>query len=717
MEVHVKQTWIGCLLFLLSFNQLTGAAEAPATVTIPIKDYLDLKKQSDKGSVTTIEETKIWGQWGKRLDISFSGAATGHFEPLPVLQESAGLSLSGCNGQALLKASDGSVQVQPMNARFKISCELAIKNWEDFSLTVLNSLFLRTDVRGADVLVSTDSISQRRVGFHRAEVRRETASAPLNDEPSFQARYQISALPEESKFQYMIFANNPNRTARAFELKLPNGEVVGQVDTTNPYETTKNGLSFKLAPGTSRIRITGRLPKPEFHPPLSGKALEYLLLDNHPLLTLDVTGGTRRVSPKDTGMTPSFMGARAYLLGKNDSFSWQVKTLDVFSSLTYTVTSASYRYYASTQSAALVEANFQIDNQGSPEIPLKIPGQATYLEINGVPQVLTKDKDSQLLLRLPSGTGQQVLVQYKTDASPGRTLASVSEELARPASPMSNVSLALQVPGKRSHLFASGLDDVHSMLRWGDIVRGLIVFLLLTWLMRDMSWGNGWTWFAGGAGLVIVFQPSWFFWSVVAFGALVLMRHRQRAWALRPQTWRAWAGLALLGCFVLAVPILFTPAYQRSNARMDELREADKDAGNASGGYGGGLQQFKKMKEMKGAARAGSVAAAPPPQAQAMNMAEDLPEPEAQADEAPVPAADGIATQSYQGLPAKIAIPSDGYTLYFQSGMLDGEHSIHLRYFTVATWLPRFLLFLFALSFGWIAWQRRQTLRAYLRLG
>ncbi|PWU19511.1 MAG: hypothetical protein C5B49_05685 [Bdellovibrio sp.] len=337
----MKRIVLGCFYLFLG-SRVT--AEPASTVTIPIKEYLDLRKQSEKGSITTLEDTRIWGEWKKKLQISFAGATSGKAEPIAVLQQTPGVSLTGCSGSGILKAGDNDIELLPQTARFKVTCELNVKNWETLTLTVLNSLFLKTEVKGVDPVVSADTVAQRQVSFHRAEIKRELASEPINEEPSFQARYQISAMPEDTKYQYVFLAHNPNRSPKTFELKWQNGEVVSHIDTTDAYETVEKGINFRLVPGQNRIRVTGRFPGHTFKPLLRGKGLEYLLVDNHPLLTLDFNarggsaahaGGARRISIRDTGMSPSFAGGRAFLLSKGDEFAWESKQLEVFSAMTF----------------------------------------------------------------------------------------------------------------------------------------------------------------------------------------------------------------------------------------------------------------------------------------------------------------------------------------------------------------------------------------------
>lgn len=683
---------------LFSFA-LAHAAEPVSTVTIPVTEYLELKRVNEKSWLTSLEEARVSGDWGKRLQITFVGAMTGKPEAIPVLETVPGMSLSGCSGAGLLKVADNSIQLLPTAPRFKLTCDLDVKGNEGgFTLTVLNALVVKADVRGAEGMPVGEDVNRRQIRFERTEPTRAVASDPVNDKPSFQARYQISVTPEETKFQYTILAHNPARTPKAFELKFPNKEVVGAVVTGNAYENADGGLRLKLLPGDSQIRVSGRLPEPAFVSPLGGQGLEHLLIDNHPLLSLDVTGGARRVSPKDAGMRASFASARAYMLGPNDKFAWEKKTLSSFAALSYAVTSAAYTYYASTQSSALVEADFRIDNQGTPEIPVKVPGRATYLEVNGVPQTLTKDADDNLLLRLPSGGGQNVIVQYQAEGAATRAIASVSETLARPPALMSNVSVALQVPRSRGHVFASSLDDVYSRLNRGEVIASLVVFVAFFALLGAMGWTRGARWVCALAiGSFTLMVPDFVVGTLVAALAMWGVHHRRRV--RLPTTWRGWiaAGVVALFAGVFLVPNLQRfGEFEGAIGSFEPARPMPKKAMRARGealGSGGGGADYGAAADLELAEEK----AIPPPPAMM----------------AAAPAADEPASD-YQGLPARITMPGDGYTLNFNAGMLDADGAVRLRFVTVADWVPRTFTLLLVVLVGWVGWRERRRLREYL---
>lgn len=698
----------------LAIAPAVHAAEPVSMVTLPIAEYLDLKKQIEKGSLTTLEETRLTGEWGKHLQITFAGATQGKADPLAVMREVPGMSLSACTGQALLKAGDGVITLLPTAPRFKVSCEMQFKNWDNgFNMIVLNSLFAKVEVKGAEPMVAGESLAERRISLQRAEVNRDLASEAVSDEPSVQAREQISVLPEETRFWYTLDVHNPARTTKSFKLEWQNGEVVSQLQGPGVPERSKTGVTFKLMPGANPIRVQGRLPGKAFKPLMNGKGLEYVMIDNHPLLSLAITGGSRHVSPQDARMSPSFAGARAYMVGANETFTWEPHTLDVFAALSYTVTGASYRYYASTQSAALIEAQFNIDNQGSPEIPIKIPGRATYLEVNGVAQALTKDKDDQLLLRLPSGQGQSVLVQYQSERNAGQALALIGEELARPPALMSNVNVTLQVPGPRGHVYAASLDNHYESLAWWNVVRGGLVGALFLMLFARMGAGRGTRFLLAVAiAWIIICEPGWTSWALLAVAMAWAYRHR--SWLMRvrvPTTRKSWALVGLGVLAVLAVMQLGGPVVEMMNGTSTSMMSLNASgmvrSNRASVAPEGRYAAIRKERSAQFAEEA--------PAADAMAMDASAEDGANFGKMAPAAApALSTAPESYQGLPAKITIPNDGYHLNFRSGMLDVETPVRLRFVTVANWLPRAGFGLFVLLFAAALWRERRRMQMWL---
>ena len=706
------------MLLILVLNFLftsVQAAETTSTVTIPIKEYMDLKKISEKKSVTTLEEVQLSGEFGKNLQISFLGSSQGEPTFLPVLRDT-GISLSNCQGQAALQVQDGSLQILAQSSKFKLSCQAAIKNWDQFQLIVLNALFVKSDVKGGDFQAGNGNIGERRITLTKTLPHRVVADLPITDEePSAMGRYQISVLPEETKFRYILTFNNPNRAVKTFKLSFPNEEVVQKLETNVVYEEKEKAFLLKLPPGETAVVVTGRLPKPAFSS-LVKTAVEYVLVENSPVLTLQIKEPSHRISVGDAHMSPQFLGARAYLLTKGDKVSWTSQKLEVFSALTFTVKTANYHYLWKEEGSNLVEAQFNIDNQGAAEIPLSLPGKPLYLEINGVPQVLAKNEEQQLLVRLPAGNSQNVTVQYEIEEKNKRGIASLSDDLARPSSVISRADLTLTMPKKKQLLFAESFHDKKFHYSMMGFLFALVGFLMAYKFFGSVSLSQRTSLASAAAVGVLIFLKG-IFWPIFSVLVIALILHN-RDKIKTPTTWQNWVKtVAITGFLIFAIPYVIQMFDSSGRENMiSQLTGNEMLEGAGGNGFGdiapaASMPQsnLKKAFDIRGSVSDKATE----------NTYDEAPM-EAEMDMAAAPSPVGqnstLSTESYQGIPAKILLPHDGRQIHFRSELLDLNSPMEITAIAVS---KNFFDFLFAgmiLVLGLVFWKRRDEFVRYLKL-
>ncbi len=730
-SVGLQLRWLlAAAIMALSSSLIVGAdanaaSVAPtSTVTIPIQEYLDLRQQNEKAAITSLENVRITGEYGKALEIIFSGSSQGRPTMVSVLGESPGMSLSDCSGSALLKFQneENEVGLLPQAPRFQLKCRLSFKTWEEVTLLVKNALFVKVDVAGNEPSIDSTSMSDRRIVFRRA-VRRVAEAPVMDEEPSVVARYQVSILPEETRFQYFFQIQNPNRASRNFEFNWVNGEVIQKVTFSGEHVATKTGYSFKLEPGENQATIIGRLPKPEFRSALK-KALEYLVIENHPLLTVDMKSGARRVSLSDARVSPRFTGARAYLLGRSDAFNWQSKELQIFPTSTFIVNQAYYRYYWAPRGVSLVEGTFSINNQGNTEVPLKIPGKITYLEVNSVPQVLAQDETGRLIVKVPVGDNQSVSLQYQTEKNAQRTLASVSDDLVRPQTAMTNVSLDLTVPREKSFVYKQGFDG---QMDWAGldwrIAIGAVIFYMYYKLFELMGWSLQTRLFgAFTLGFLAIGVPGLFFWAMVFFLAILCIRARDRITSLRPTTWRGWMMLFAFSALGVLLYGAGTPSFVRFSAKQVSEESYDyadqlRNVAASPPSYGATESKLMARKGREGYGVAGLSASALAKQDRSDNSG---PVPDFATDAAMVEDEEKSelgSSETYQGLPVKIPIPNDGYSLHFQGGLFDQTQPVQFTVLTMSRKLLNILQAVLWISLVLLMWRKRNDFREFLRLG
>lgn len=646
---------------------------ASSVVTIPIQEYLELRKVSELAKVTSVEEVRLEGTFGKELTLSFRGRCAAGLEPKEVLKHNEDIGMSDCKGDALLDVQGDTVRLVPLQRQFKLTCRIQSKNWNEFSLQILNAFSFSGRVTGAEVIAESDDshglnvlLTPKQLVSHREE-RAVTGTA----------KYRISIQPEQTTFQYAFRLSNPNRGTRSYEIKWLNGETIQKVRGIASYNESEESLKLTLSPGENRVVVNGRYSGDKFQP-LMPSQQQYLLVESHPTLQLTVNGKGRRISLNDDDLRPQFTNARLYVFSKESSFSWTTRKLDVLEAMGYSVKSANYRYYVPESGKPIVEASFDVENQGTPEIPLKIPGTPTYLEVNREPQVLYKNTDGRLLVQVPSGSST-VFLQYRTDKATSRVLASHNIELVKPEAVLSNVSLSLLTPFKWRLLYGMGLagsasDFPETLVIWSFLLAGLLYFLSGLW-----QFGKRARWFIALSGLVLPFlvlDSVLFF--VMAAVIMTLVRYRLAIWSFLKKR-SIWMNL-LIAC-AIGVPLLIVLTWS-STLFLGSSRMALNKSLSQTQNY---AAQEPRMAE----------AAAPSPVKKAGGEGADGEE-DSLDDQSE---ATGQGSQeTFQGLPAKIVIPWNVEETTFSQSSVDVGGKIWFVGFLVSRGLMGGLYFVLFFS-------------------
>ncbi len=687
------------ILFFAVLSSSTFAAE-PATVTLPLDEYLRLKKSKDAVEFTSVETVAVTGVYRESLEIKITGGASLPAREIAFMQKNANFDLADCKGSAVLMMKDEQVSLIPQDKRFQVTCRLQVKNWSEVRLKFFNILSLTTKVKGIEPMETPKGSGEREVVLYRAD--REIA-AQQEEEPSAVGYYKIQLLAEENRFDYRISVHNPNSKVKAFTFPLANGEIVQKVVTDIQYKDEKGKISLNLPPGDQQIRIMGRLGKDGFQAPI-GKGLEYVLLDQHPLLTSKVDTSAKRISAQDTKMQATFPSPRGYLLSNKDQLTWTKETLKSFAASTYTIRSADYRYYWSPMGKNLVEATFVINNQGATEIPMTLRGTPTYLEINNQPQVLSKNDKDQLVLRIPTGDHQTATIQYKLANDAPRGIASITDSLPRPDAVMTNVAVNLSVPKGFKHFFVSnGIDHNWAMSLWNLMWALLAALFVFKFLMEAQLRSYVRSGAAVAAGLITFFNVNMLVWIFVVMLVATAFKYRARLSVYKLNTWRDYAKVISFGVIVL------TGIYIARNVSSYMVHDMPMamNAMEVSATAGSPPRTTASSSGMrKSMVKAGSFGG--PEKADMMEMPVDQAMGSSGAQE------ELAESDSYEGLPAKVDIPNDGYSVGFSVGLLDVGMPIEIKAVIFPAKLQITLFYLACLFLAFAIWVERRALWRHL---
>jgi hypothetical protein len=705
---------INCLLLLLAPLTVFAAPEN-SSVTIPVAEYMALKRQSELPSLTTIEEVVFRGNYGKELSVAISGASMGVPKAAEVLAFSPqNLALHDCTGNAAINAESNSISILPMAPRFKLTCKVSVKNWANINFTVLNALFLSAQIEGGEALIDSAAMSRKSISIARM---RKGSEPVLAGEITAFGRYRMSITPDSTNFSYSIEVVNPARTKTPFEIRWPNGEIVQSVRTTTEYEEKSGGLRLQLAPGPNVISITGKFRGTSFVAPFE-RGQQFVLVENHPMLQVSLESPGRRIASSDAGMSPAFSSARAYLLEKGQSIVWKAKKLDVFATTGYSIPEASYSFFIPENGEGLVEAQFQINNQGTAEIPLKIPGTAAYLEVDGTPQVLSKDSEGRLLLQLSQGM-HRVLLQYKTATTFTGAFSPVRIDFARPDAVISNASVSLAFTNPVSMLYAKGMNQTVTDFSQREFIAALFAFIAIFFSFRALGFSPAARLaFSFGIAFLHLLNPHWLMTTFLCLILLALVHYRNRIAATffatlngpRPTWQKILAFAAIAGASFMLLSFYsnlnrYNRGFATESASLQNFASVD---GNSDS-----LAQMG-MQSLAGGGRA-----------QKMAMGKMIHSRQAEEIEVPtgnesVPAAaaafpPSLGEGNYQGLPARISPPRTLRQIGFQQGLIDEKAQIRIGgLFLNKKYVGNMELLLCLALLGW-ALRRREHFIEFLR--
>jgi hypothetical protein len=378
-------------------------------VTLPLTEYEQLRAPDRPESITVVDTMRLAGTFKERnLTVTFIGKSVGKRIATPVLEMSTGLSIWGCTGSAVISRGEKEFRITPLGDTFSATCRIAAAGSDRLELHgTRDVLAIESSVADGELIGSTKSED----GTSVYSLVRQSAGGAENLAPTATGHYLITLLPDETRFRYAIEVHNPNRSRRPFEVRLRSGEHLQQVDAVAPYEVVDGAYRFDLPPGDTNLVLTGQLAGDSFTPPVDA-SLQYLAIENHPVVRPVIDGSVKRISAAEAGVPIQFRGPQAFLLGKGEALRWRKTKLEALHTVNYALTGVRHTFFVPAEGMVLGESIFAIDNQGASDVKLPLRPQPTYASIENEPLLMTKGPDGKLTVPLSDGK-QQVLVQHR----------------------------------------------------------------------------------------------------------------------------------------------------------------------------------------------------------------------------------------------------------------------------------------------------------------
>jgi len=598
-------------------------------VSLPLDDYERLRHGAERPALTVVDLLRVEGSFERRdLSVVMTGRASGSWPTAEVLS-AEGARLHSCRGDALLsRAPSGAFAVTPLRERFQLRCQMSLDGSDRLAAQTTSAVLEVAAAVPDGELVATGSGPARAFSVVRRIAGAEREELP----PTVTGRYLITLLPDETRFVYRLELRNPARGHRRYQVALREHEHVEGVDAPVAWDAEGGRYRFDLPPGETTLTLRGRLDEPRFSPPVAA-SLQYLLLESHPLIRPDLTTTARRVGVGETGLAARFRGAQAFLLGggQADSVAWTATRLEAEKTAGLALNRLEQVYFLGADGVARGQATLAVDNQGAPALTLPGTARPTFASVDGEPAFLTRDRDGNLFLPLAPGP-QEVVIQDAQTFRHRLGFGLAALELPRPGVPASRAGVQLRYPAEWIPLYEelAPQSRLH-LLGLSAVVALLALLLLAERLLRLGGLRGGRRWLLALAlTLASAFSPGL---RAAALALLALAWLGLCAPLLVPRLRGASGMVALLGCGLglLAVIALAAGGGFRGE-RAAPQPELDRYS----------------VSDLR-AKVAPKLAAAPPVPARA----------EA-ADEVESEGAVGGSEEgsSYQGLPARIEIPS-----------------------------------------------------------
>jgi hypothetical protein len=674
------------------------AQEKKATVTIDLQEFLDMKKRLDAPSATTVESVLLDGSFRSgAMYLTISGRSSGAPVEAMVLSQTESWALRKCEGNAILKLQNLNLMLLPQGNPYRIRCALQPKKETLFSMTVRNSLDFSNQIEGSETIIRGEQPDIKEVTI----IKREAVSSNAKSPVTASARYQVTVTQTTARFSYVLSFYNPNRTKESVTLPLKNGEVVEKVLSSIRYQEEPGSLLFTLNPEENRIEIRGKFPGEKFVPLIDSEQ-QTLLIESEPVLLLAPETEWRPISPKQSGIRSSFSNAKAFLIDSKSEFSWTVKKLDFFSALGYSVNAANYLFYVPRHGRSIVEASLAITNQGTPEIPLRIPGDILYLEIDSQTQPLLKDAKGNLLLS--PGIGEHsILVQYQPQKAVTPFLTSFSAPLVKPDSIVSESAVTLQLGEGWRLGFGSFLQQVAGFVTTSQLVSSLILFFIVWAFFWFLKFKRGLSLcIAIGIFLVSLLRVELAVLTYILLILFAVIRWREAIFRNFSRTMR----LMIVGLLVVAVVVLIailSTIFSINDVPMDResAYKVSQPAPQHMARSGDALSKVagltSNMSEVAGVGGEG-----------ANGVAGEMGIMDSQTVEK--------QSVSYQGIPARVRIPNEGVRHYFRSSLIEAKAPIVLRVLLFRAYIRTFFVLIVIGLMAAVIYRNRLRFREALRV-
>ncbi len=665
----------------MCFNVIAETNEK--SVTIPLKEYEELRRQLEIQNVMVIEKLTLEGSFkSEQFAMKLNGRMIGKSKKEVILNNFTE-GLKNCSGDGVFTYENNTVFFMPLKDNFKAGCEIELSKTGNFSLNFLNVLYLENQIVDSESIIRKDAPP----GISIDILRKYTEAKKIKGRVVANGRYRVTVNPNITNFQYIFEFNNPNQNKELLTISFKSSEVIESIQSELNVKEEDKGIAIELNPGENFVTVNGHLEGSEFISPLESEN-QFFLIESHPLIQVIPQTKWRRITPSESGINPTQLNSKGFFINQEQNIAWEVKKLNVFSSLGFSVSAADYLFYIPKKGRGIIEASFRLDNKGTPEIPFKIAGDVLYAELDGQAIPMLKDDLNQLLITMSPGY-HEVKFQYLPKKVVNMLGSFFNLKLAKPDTIISNSSFNLRFDPAWNLIYANFSSDSRSLISVEQLSSCLMffvsVFILFTFLKMQKKLFVP---ILIPLSLILLFKPNYAASFYFILGLLLLVRYREKIKITVTKT-----NFAKVTALVVLILIFFMGYHFLRNVTQNAFQKLDSAsqlASNVENSFAPpmmerGMQKMSLEKAMTSNDNAVT----------ASQVGNSVP-------------------SDFEGIPARIEIPISGVNYYFTTSLIDANRNIEFMLFSLKAYLINFIVLILILATGVIIFLKINWLKKEL---
>ncbi len=248
---------------------------------------------------------------------------------------------------------------------------------------------------------------------------------------------------EKNEFLYIINFQAFGKSLGGYELDLLNQETITSVTGALKWEQKGNKLLLDLESEKATVTIRGLFNSLSLRIPLK-EDRHHVVIESDPEKKISISTSAEEIDLSESGITPQYSNARAFLASRQDIFTITIKDLSVLPSLSASVSHATNKVAITSKGSVLGELNYRYANTGVDYLEIDVEGDPLYASTERQPIKLTQDE--KLLLSFPKTQWGNLDLVYFTTREPLEWVNFLEIPLAKTDLPITEAQTTIYLP-------------------------------------------------------------------------------------------------------------------------------------------------------------------------------------------------------------------------------------------------------------------------------